>query len=292
MQTKEPRRKKERQEEGRIAEGGEKKKKTEQIQDSRLIGKRGILSLGLFHVVTLILGIFLLITIWPERRALKSSQVIEARIDSVIYQKDTIANEINHRKVIMNVNESIMAEPAVDEEDSITKNSLRYENQSMRVQIDSLEMKTHMWDDTLAVLNRELYSGDPGYNWKKVLGVQLNEGVTFILIVLLSGLVGSLIASIHSLIQRIRGDDGKTLEKKHVWGYLLRPVFGGSLALVFFFVIHGDLLASSIRDKLIAPYGIAGFSAVVGMFARKAMGKLQEVLNLLFQPKPNDMGEK
>lgn len=67
------------------------------------------------------------------------------------------------------------------------------------------------------------------------------------------------------------------------WFYLLRPVIGMALALVFYFVIRGGFLTTSGGAKDINPYGIAALAGLVGMFSKQATDKLGEVFGTLFR---------
>ncbi len=67
------------------------------------------------------------------------------------------------------------------------------------------------------------------------------------------------------------------------WFYLLRPVIGMALALVFYFVIRGGFLTTSGGAKDINPYGIAALAGMVGMFSKQATDKLGEVFGTLFR---------
>lgn len=71
--------------------------------------------------------------------------------------------------------------------------------------------------------------------------------------------------------------------KSWTWFYLLRPVIGMALALVFYFVIRGGFLTTSGGAKDINPYGIAALAGMVGMFSKQATDKLGEVFGTLFR---------
>ena len=69
--------------------------------------------------------------------------------------------------------------------------------------------------------------------------------------------------------------------------YLMRPLLGSLLGLIFYFLMRGGLLAvletppedGGNLDDL----ALAGISALVGLFSNEAYMKLQEVFSTLFK---------
>jgi hypothetical protein len=97
--------------------------------------------------------------------------------------------------------------------------------------------------------------------------------------VMLAGAAGSFIHSAGSFISFV-GD--KKLSITWFWWYILRPLIGMGVALVFFIVFRAGLMAGTNAD--INPYGLLALSALAGMFSDRATLKLQELFETLFKP--------
>jgi len=175
--------------------------------------------------------------------------------------------------------------------DSMARDSHITRSDSLNDSLDALQSSLSDLSDTLDALNTERFTGDPGYRVRKILAPHLSQEANFFLVVLLGGMLGSVIASFHSFVDRMTGKKKEELEKRQTWGYFLRPMFGGALALVFYFAINGGLMTSNLGSRLVTPYGLAAVGALVGMFAEKAMAKLKELTELLFQPRKRDGDE-
>jgi IPT/TIG domain-containing protein len=76
--------------------------------------------------------------------------------------------------------------------------------------------------------------------------------------------------------------------RRWTWFYVLRPVIGMALALVFYFVIRGGFLTTNVGPTDINPYGIAALAGLVGMFSKQATDKLSEVFTTLFRSGEGD----
>lgn len=101
-----------------------------------------------------------------------------------------------------------------------------------------------------------------------------------ILIVLLTGALGSFIHAATSFVTFV---GNRTLVSSWRWWYLLRPFIGGTLALIFYFIIRGGFLSAGADATNISIFGIAGLSGLVGMFSKNAIDKLREVFETLFK---------
>jgi hypothetical protein len=98
-------------------------------------------------------------------------------------------------------------------------------------------------------------------------------------LVMLAGAAGSFIHSAGSFISFV-GD--KKLGITWFWWYILRPLIGMGVALVFFIVFRAGLLAGTNAD--INPYGLLALSTLAGMFSDRATLKLKELFETLFKP--------
>ncbi len=110
-----------------------------------------------------------------------------------------------------------------------------------------------------------------------------------LLLVIVAGILGSFIHGATSLADYIGND---AFNRRWTWFYLLRPVIGMALALVFYFVIRGGFLTTNVGATDINPYGIAALAGLVGMFSKQATDKLSEVFSTLFKSGSGEGDEK
>jgi uncharacterized membrane protein YeaQ/YmgE (transglycosylase-associated protein family) len=110
-----------------------------------------------------------------------------------------------------------------------------------------------------------------------------------LLLVIVAGVLGSFVHGATSLADYLGND---CFNRKWTWFYLLRPVIGMALALVFYFVIRGGFLTTNVGATDINPYGIAALAGMVGMFSKQATDKLSEVFSTLFKSGSGEGDEK
>lgn len=102
-----------------------------------------------------------------------------------------------------------------------------------------------------------------------------------LLLVLLTGALGSYVHAATSFASYVGNE---TLRYSWLWWYLLRPLIGMALALIFYFVIRGGFLSPATTDaQAISLYGIAAVAGLVGMFSKQATDKLNETFTTLFR---------
>lgn len=108
-----------------------------------------------------------------------------------------------------------------------------------------------------------------------------------VVIVLLAGGIGSMVHALGSFTAHV---GGRRLEGSWTWWYLLRPIEGAVVALAFYLVLRGGLLANGSADSSkvqVSVYGITAIAVLVGMFSQQAVTKLKEVSETLFtKPAP------
>jgi hypothetical protein len=75
------------------------------------------------------------------------------------------------------------------------------------------------------------------------------------------------------------------------WWFGNRVLGGAALALIVYLLIRAGLFGSESATGDVNPYGTAAFAALVGLFTRQAMTKLQAVFDTLFQA-TTDGGEE
>ncbi|GAB4185572.1 MAG: hypothetical protein Tsb002_09440 [Wenzhouxiangellaceae bacterium] len=70
--------------------------------------------------------------------------------------------------------------------------------------------------------------------------------------------------------------------------YFMRPLLGGLLGLIFYFLLRGGIIAvleQQPADESLDNLALTGISALVGLFSNEAYMKLQEVFSTLFHTK-------
>jgi hypothetical protein len=76
------------------------------------------------------------------------------------------------------------------------------------------------------------------------------------------------------------------------WWFGNRVLGGAVLALIVYLLIRAGLFGSESATGDVNPYGTAAFAALVGLFTRQAMTKLQAVFDTLFQTPTGDGEEE
>jgi hypothetical protein len=109
--------------------------------------------------------------------------------------------------------------------------------------------------------------------------------VRLLLLVIVAAALGSYIHAATSFVSYVGND---SLVMSWAWWYILRPFIGIALALVFYFVIRGGLLAGGTGAGEISVFGISAVAGLVGMFSKQATDKLGEIFNNLFSTKSGE----
>jgi hypothetical protein len=107
-----------------------------------------------------------------------------------------------------------------------------------------------------------------------------------LLIVVLAGALGSLVHGLRSVYWYV---GNRTLVRSWLGMYLLLPLAGGALGLIFYLVIRGGFFSPQASFEQTSPFGFAAFAALIGMFSQQAVLKLQTVAEtLLTKPEPGE----
>ncbi len=106
------------------------------------------------------------------------------------------------------------------------------------------------------------------------------------IIMMLAACVGSSIATFLGYLKH--ACEKEDFELRYLPWYLLRPIMGMLLGLIFYFLIKGSLLTLLVNDKTISKenidiWGLAGVGALVGLFSKQAIEKLNEIFSVMFQ---------
>jgi type II secretory pathway component PulM len=109
---------------------------------------------------------------------------------------------------------------------------------------------------------------------------KISREIDLLLLVLITGAIGSFVHSARSFVdfvgnKAIRGSWG-------AW-YLMYPLIGSALALIFYLAVRGGFLTTSTTGANMNTFGLVAISGMVGMFSKQATNKLDELFSTLFQ---------
>ena len=99
-----------------------------------------------------------------------------------------------------------------------------------------------------------------------------------ILIVILSGFLGALVYSLRSFFWYT---GNRELKWSWLLMYLLVPIVGAMLAVIFYMLLRGGLFSPTTTVADTSPFGFAAIAALVGMFTNQASEKLRTVFETL-----------
>lgn len=109
--------------------------------------------------------------------------------------------------------------------------------------------------------------------------VSVSPDVRLLLLVIFAGGLGSCVHATTTLADYL---GNRRLAVNWLWWFLLRPIVGMVLAIIFYFVIRGGLISTSSTALNVNIFGITALSGLVGMFSQQAMNKLNVVFSALF----------
>jgi hypothetical protein len=97
---------------------------------------------------------------------------------------------------------------------------------------------------------------------------------------------GALGAMVHTLRSFYFYVGNRYLKWSWMLMYVLTPVVGSVLAVVFYVVLRGGLISGQANSTAVSPFGFAAVAGLVGLFSEQAVLKLQQVFSVLFAPVP------
>ena len=107
----------------------------------------------------------------------------------------------------------------------------------------------------------------------------IGPDVRLLLLAAASGALGSFIHAATSLADYIGNQ--RIVTSWLTW-YVFRPLIGGALAVVLYFVMRAGLLSAADGANLNA-HGVAAVAALTGMFSKQATDKLDEIFRTMFR---------
>ena len=101
-----------------------------------------------------------------------------------------------------------------------------------------------------------------------------------ILLVLLAGALGAWIHVGRSYVDFV---GNRAFRTSWVPWYLLHPMLGSGLALIFYLGVRGGFFISGTKGTDVNPYGVTAVAGLVGLFSKQATNKLSELFDTLFK---------
>jgi len=109
--------------------------------------------------------------------------------------------------------------------------------------------------------------------------VKTSAEVRLFVLVLCAGALGAMLHAVQSFVD-FHGN--RQLVRSWLPWYLLRPLNGALLALVFYLLIQGGLISDPMKgSEAVRLYIVAGVAALIGMFSELATIKLKDVFTAL-----------
>jgi len=118
----------------------------------------------------------------------------------------------------------------------------------------------------------------------------LGAETSLIFVMIFSGIIGACVFSFFAISHHLGAE--KDFDKVWEAWYLLRPVVGAGLALVFYFLLRGGVLTIGADLKNLNLVGVASLAGLVGMFSEQAMIRLEALADTLLGTAPGDEKKK
>lgn len=102
-------------------------------------------------------------------------------------------------------------------------------------------------------------------------------------------LFGALGSWVHAVSSYVRFTGNRQLVSSWTMWYVMRPLIGAGLAVVFYVVIRaGFATTGGANVGALSAYTVGAFAALVGLFTQQASEKLADVFDALFSPRDPD----
>jgi len=100
-----------------------------------------------------------------------------------------------------------------------------------------------------------------------------------LILILIAGALGSFIHASTSFVDYV---GNKAFVTSWLWWYVLRLPIGAAIALLFYLLLRGGLLAASAEPSDVSVFGFVGIGALAGMFSKQASDKLRELFDTVW----------
>jgi hypothetical protein len=237
---------------------------------------------GLYIVFMAVITLYLLIALWPpptipseaiavldaDARALDSTS--HAQTDSVILYR------------------SGRARVAAADLPRWLHDSTRVDSTYRDAQIRLNDRRSRA-DSLRAVrMNQILHQSDIPLFMGRVHLPDISLDLRLILLAIVAGMLGGFIHAGQSFATYM---GNATYVASWGWWYLLRPLIGGVLGAIFYFIVRSSLFPNALSASAeVSPFGVAAIGALAGVCSKQATDKLDELFSVLFRipPKTGD----
>ena len=113
---------------------------------------------------------------------------------------------------------------------------------------------------------------------------QLGPETQLLLVMIIAGAIGACVFSLFAIAHHLGAQ--KDFDVQWQAWYYLRPFVGAGLAMIFYFLVRGGVLAIGANLQGLNLIVVAGLSALVGMFSEQALHKLQDLADTTFGAAP------
>lgn len=244
---------------------------SERRQAKQYINNTGIVLLGLYFAVVGFLLIQNLYSIWP------SSQTLAIKPYTFLNGVDTVVLKQRYTRI----SDMLDAADEVEQSD-VTDNA--------KSALDSLADGANILYRDLHGLREELSALRDGVQqihtakFRLFIGIgqemTLSKEEILFLIVVLLGALGSWL---HATSSFLHFTGNRTFVTSWTVWYIMRPIMGAILALIFYVVIRAGFFPSNTMDvSEINIYSIAATAGLVGLFTQRATKKLADVFDAIF----------
>jgi len=122
--------------------------------------------------------------------------------------------------------------------------------------------------------------------WWKSAELPLDKDRSLFMLVLIMGALGSWLHAVSSYLDFI---GNRNFVTSWVPWYLMRPILGAILAVVFYLVLRAGLFPNDVKGiEAVNPFSIAALAGLVGLFTQRATKKLGDVFDALFPTAQKD----
>ena len=249
--------------------------------------KRGIVVLGLYLVLTLLISVFLLFSLMTARDTGKpkpedKSETAEngnTNTNGNNSQNAASAANVNANNANQNANVNANFNNANGGNiNTNNKNGKQPSNGGNGNSPVGNAGKTPTPSPTPA-LKQTFYKNDIPPNVSARFFGDITADSFIFLVVVFAGMLGASVRAIHSFFQHLGLGD---FSFKWTWYYLLLPYSGAALSVVIYLVIRGGFYTSSYGEGLLLNiFSFAALAALTGLFSDNAMEKLRQVASVL-----------
>jgi hypothetical protein len=112
-----------------------------------------------------------------------------------------------------------------------------------------------------------------GVTWKRW------DEERLLILVMTAGALGSLVHALRSAYWYV---GNRNLVRSWIPKYLLLPFCGATLAVLFYFIVHGGLFSPRAGSAQTSPFGFCALGCLAGLFSEQAVLDLKQVAETVF----------